>query len=563
MKLAKIPTSGKIAAVALCAGAAVLVGAVQSIGAPHGDEDARVVSLRRLSEKEYRSSIADIFGRNIEIQGRFEPELRVGGLLAASSSSLSVTAAGFESYAKIADNIAQQVVSPENRAKLVPCTPRKANAADDKCATQFISQYGLMAFRRPLTEAELKQRVALAANVTKSSGDFYNGLRYSLASVLASPSFLFRSERAVEDDKGGYTLDGYSRATRLSYLLWGTTPDAELLQAAGRGDLMTADGVAKSVDRLMQSPRLEAGVRGFFSDFLAPDYYGNVNKDTQIYPKWTLAMVEAAKEQAMRDVVQITLKENGDTRDILTSRKTHLNRELAAMYKAPYTFQSEWEPYEFSEDSGRSGVLTQLSVLANFSHPGRSSPTQRGKAILDIFMCSPTPAPPADVDFSIINDANNPNLKTVRQRLLAHATAPACKSCHTHMDPIGLSLENFDSTGQFRTIDNGEPIDASATMAGKSFAGAAALGAVLHNEPRFPACVAKKFYSYGVGANSQRVPAAQYKVALDAFIASQYRLPALIKATVTSPSFFAAPAPPAPAAAKVVKAEADTKKPAA
>jgi hypothetical protein len=120
------------------------------------------------------------------------------------------------------------------------------------------------------------------------------------------------------------------------------------------------------------------------------------------------------------------------------------------------------------------------------------------------------------------------------------------------MDPIGLSLENFDSTGQFRTLDNGEPIDASATLSGKDFAGAAALGQVLHEEPRFPACVARKLYSYGVGTNSQRVRPAQYKTALDTFIASNYRLPALLKAMATSPEFFTATPPPAATPATTV-----------
>lgn len=562
MKTRKVPTLGKVA-ISLCAGAAVMVVGVQLSGSARADEEARIVSLRRLSEQEYRHSIADIFSPKINVQGRFEPEIRVGGLLAASSTTLSVTPSGFESYTKIADSISAQVVSPEHRSTFVPCTPRRANAPDDKCAAEFITKYGLLAFRRPLTEAELRQRVDLASNIAKTSGDFYAGLRYSLTSVLASPSFLFRTEKAVAKEGGGFTMDGYSRASRLSYLLWGTTPDLQLLQAAGSGELMTDEGLRKSVDRLMSSPRLETGVRGFFSDFLAPDYYGNVNKDTEIYPKWTLEIGEAAKEQALRDVIQVTLNEQGDTRDILTTRKTQLNRQLAAVYKAPYTFKSDWEPYEFAEEDGRSGLITQLSVLANFSHPGRSSPTQRGKAVLDIFLCSPTPPAPADVDFSAINDANNPNLKTVRQRLNAHATGPACKSCHTHMDPIGLSLENFDSTGQFRTVDNGEPIDASATMAGKEFVGAAALGEVLRNDRRFPACVAKKLHAYGVGANSVRVPAAQYKAGLDAFIASNYRLPALIKATVTNPQFFAAPAPPPPPATPVVKADAGKARPAA
>jgi hypothetical protein len=536
---------------AACAGAAVLAAAFHFIGPAEAADDPRIVSFRRLTESEYRNSVADIFGQNIQVQGRFEPEVRIGGLLASSTSTLSITAAGFQSYARMADSIAKQVVSPENRARLISCKPKAPDAPDDKCATIVLREYGTRAFRRPLSDEELKSRVAFAAKVSKSSKDFYTGLHYSLASVLSSPAFLFRTESAVPAAEG-YTLDGYSRATRLSYLLWGTTPDAELLKAAKSGDLSTEAGLAKQVDRLLASPNLERGMRTFFSDFLAPDYYGNVTKDKDIYPKWSDYIADSAKEESLRTVIDVTLKQDGDLRDILTTRKTFLNRPLAAMYKVPFSFESEWQPYEFAADAGRSGVLTQLSVLAMFSHPGRSSPTERGKAVLDIFMCSPTPPPPANVDFAIINGAGNPNLKTVRQRLLAHATAPSCKSCHNHMDPIGLSLENFDSTGQYRTHDNGEPIDASATLSGKSFAGAEALGKALHDEPRFPACVARKLYSYGVGTNSQRVRPPQYKTALDSFVASDYRLRALLRAMATSPEFFVAAPPPAAAPAPAV-----------
>ena len=539
-------------AIAASAGIAVVAGAVYAIGPVQAADEPQVVSFRRLTENEYRNSIADIFGPKIQVSGRFEPEIRVGGLLASSTSTLSITSSGFQSYARIADGIARQVVSPEHRAELVPCTPRSATAADDKCATTFISQYGKRAFRRPLTDAELKSRVAFAADISKETKDFYAGLRYSLASVLSSPSFLFRTESAVPDGDG-YTLDAYSRAARLSYMLWGSTPDDQLLAAAESGELMTEAGLNKQVDRLLASPRIETGVRAFFTDFLAPDYYGNVTKDNNIYPKWNDYIADSAKEESLRTVVDIGLKQKGDIRDILTTRKTFLNRPLAAVYKVPFNFESEWQEYEFPADSGRSGVLTQLSVLAMFSHPGRSSPTERGKAVLDIFMCSPTPPAPANVNFDLINDVGNPNLKTVRQRLMAHATAPSCNSCHTHMDPIGLAMENFDSTGQFRTVDNGEPIDASATMAGKSFVGAAELGKVLHDEPRFPACLTRKLYAYGAGANALRVRPAQYKTALDAFIASEYRLPALLKAMATSPDFFVAnPPAPVPAPAQTV-----------
>jgi hypothetical protein len=502
-----------------------------------------VAGLRRLTETEYRNSIADIFGSGIDVQGRFEPERRVGGLLASSSAILSITPAGFEGYAKMADSIAAQVVDGKNRGKLISCTPKTATALDDKCASEVISHYGLMLFRRPLTDDERKARVALAGNLAKSSGNFYTGLRYALASLISSSQFLFRVETASAKDN---TLDSYSRAGRLSYLFWDTTPDAELLSAAQSGALATPDGVSKQVNRLMASPRLETGMRAFFADYFELDTFGNITKDPTIYPKFMGGVADSAREETLRSAIDLTLKRNGDMRDLMTTRKTFINRTLASIYGVPFNFKSDWMAYEFPEDAGRSGLLTQVSMLGMFSHPGRSSPTKRGVAVLDIFLCQPTPNPPPNVDFSIINDVSNPTLKTVRQRLMAHATNPVCASCHTHSDPIGLSLDQFDSIGVRRVQENGQPIDVSATLQGQNFVGATGLGKVLHDNPKVAACFARKMYAYGVGASSERVSAAMVRAQMDSFTAGGYRLPVLLRSLATSPQFFSAPPPEAP-----------------
>jgi hypothetical protein len=495
-----------------------------------------VVGLRRLSEQEYRNSVADIFGKDIAVQGMFEPQIRMNGLIATSTSVLSVTPAGFESFSKMADGIAVQVTDEKHRAKLVSCTPKSAKASDDACAAEFFSRYGLMLFRRPLTADELKMRVRLAAAMTKSSGDFYVGLRYGLAQMLQSPNFLFRKEVAERKD-GALSLEPYSRATRLSYLMWDTTPDSELLQSAQSGELNTAAGLEKQVNRLLASPRLEAGMRAFFTDMLELDTFDTVSKDALIYPKWGGAMPSSAKEETLRTVINLGLRENGDLRDLMTTRKTFINRSMAALYDVDFTFDDDWMPYEFPKESGRSGIVTQVSMLSMFSHPGQSSPTKRGVALMDIFLCEPTPTPPANVDFSAINDTTGP-LKTVRERLMAHATTPTCASCHNHSDPIGLSLEGFDTIGGRRLTENGQRIDLSATLQGKKFSDGSGLGQYLHDNPKFPACVAKKLYAYAKGADTEEVEPSAYKSAYKAFADSGYRLRTLIKGLVESPQFF-------------------------
>ncbi len=463
-----------------------------------------LAGLRRLTETQYRNAIADIFGAAIVVQGRFEPDRRVGGLLASGTTTLSITPSGFEGYAKIADSIAKQVVDEKNRAKLLSCTPKSATAPDRDCAGQVIDRYGLLLLRRPLTSDERKARLDAADTATKLSGNFYTGIRYSLTTLLSAPDFLFRPEIAVPRGKD-YTLDGYSRAARLSFLLWDTTPDKELLNAAGSGALDTESGVATQVTRLMASARLENGMRAFFSDFLELDTLGTITKDPTIYPKYNDEVGASAREQTLRTTIDLTLKQGGDFRDLFTTRKTYINRSLAWVYDVPYNLNGEWMPYEFRQDEGRSGIVTQVAMLSMFSHPGRSSPTKRGVALMDIFLCEPTPAPPANVDFSVVNDVNNPKLRTVRDRLMAHATTPTCASCHTHSDPIGLSLEQFDSLGERRLKDDGRDIDVSAVIAGKHFSGAEGLGQYLHDNPKVPACFVRKLYAYGTGADSEDV----------------------------------------------------------
>ena len=508
-----------------------------------------LAGLRRLTETQYRNAIADIFGPTIVVQGRFEPDRRVGGLLASGTTTLSITPSGFEGYAKIADSIAKQVVDEKNRAKLLPCTPKSATAPDRDCAGQVIDRYGLLLFRRPLTPDERKARLDAADTATKLSGNFYTGIRYSLTTLLSAPDFLFRPEIAVSRGKD-YTLDGYSRAARLSFLLWDTTPDKELLNAAGSGVLDTESGVATQVSRLMASPRLENGMRAFFSDFLELDTLGAITKDPTIYPKYNDEVGASAREQTLRTTIDLTLKQGGDFRDLFTTRQTYINRSLAWVYDVPYNLNGEWMPYEFRADEGRSGIVTQVAMLSMFSHPGRSSPTKRGVALMDIFLCEPTPAPPANVDFSVVNDVNNPKLRTVRDRLMAHATTPTCASCHTHSDPIGLSLEQFDSLGERRLKDDGRDIDVSAVIGGKHFSGAEGLGQYLHDNPKVPACFVRKLYAYGTGADSEDVEKSASQPLLDGFVAGGYHVPALLKSIATSRQFFSAP-PPADAPSKL------------
>jgi len=519
---------------ALCL-AFVILEAVAVVAAPPGD-GFYVASLRRLTEQEYRNSIADIFGNEIEVRGSFEPTKRTGGLAAASTGLLSVTPVGFESFNKMATDIAAQVTAEKYRAKLA-CAPKDPKAADDACAGKILSHYGLLLFRRPLTTAELENRVGLSRRMTERTNDFYAGLQYGLSMLLQLPGFVFRTEVAIPsaDGKSG-TLDSYSRATRLSFLLWNTTPDPELLRAAGNGELNTSEGLARQVDRLMASPRLDVGMRAFFDDMLQLDTFDTVSKDSLLYPKWGSAMATSAREETLRTVIGLALHDNGDIRDLMTTRQTFIDRRLSMLYSVPFPFSGEWVKHEFPAESGRAGILTQISMLSMFSHPGRSSPTKRGVALMEIFLCSPTPEPPNDVDFAVVNDTSGP-MKTLRERLMAHASNKTCAACHTHTDPIGLSLEAFDTIGGYRTTENGVPIDTSATIQGETFSGAPGLGRYMHDNPRYPACMARRLYSYSRGLKRSTVD--DFPEAYKAFQDSGFRLRALLRSMALTDSFYA------------------------
>lgn len=504
-----------------------------------------ISATRRLTETEYRHSVADIFGADIVVNGRFEPERREQGLLAIGAGMLSISASGFEQYYSIAKRVSDQVLDDKHRARFAVCKPSSATAADDHCSDVFVRQYGRLLFRRPLTTDEIAGRVKLAAEGAQQAHDYNAGLKLALTSLLTAPEFLFRVETLEPDptNKSVMRLDGYSRATRLSYTLWDTTPDEALLEAAGRGDLQTEAGIEQQVDRMLASPALEAGLRAFFSDVLEFDLIDTVTKDADIYPKFSQEIAASSKEETLRMLVNELLVKNSSYLDIFTTRTTYINRALASVYQVPYLSTDPWTQYTFAQNSDRSGILTDFSFLGVFSHPGRSSPTKRGAALREVFLCETPAQPPANVDFSIVNDTKNPSLKTVRARLLAHAEDDTCAGCHNKTDPLGLSLERFDSLAQHRTSENGDLIDVSAKLDGRNFEGTQGLGTLLSANPKVPACLVRDIYAYGVG----HAPAATDKPWLqtqsDAFAADSYHVKSLLRRVAVSPVFYAPSAP--------------------
>lgn len=540
---------GSVGALALLAIAPPLAGCATD--APAASAAARapegqIVAMRRLTGVQYRQIIADVFGPEVKVQGRFEPEARREGLIAVGSGSASISAAGMEQYFAMAGRIADQAMAPERRAAIATCEPASLQGPDDACAAAFFRDYGRRLFRRPLSDAEVAKRVSLANRVAAERQDYYAGLREGVVSLLTAPDFLFRIERSDPARSKGkeLVLDPYARASRLSFLFWNTGPDEELLKAADSGALMTPEGLKTQVDRLSASPRAADGVRAFFDDMLQLELFEHQSKDPAKFPKYSQLLAVAAREQTLKTVLELVLTRNGDYRDIFTSRDTFMTRQLAMVYKVPYTSRAEWAPYTFDETEGRSGVLTQISFLSLFSHPARSSPTKRGVALNEVFLCEVTPSPPGNVDFSLVNESEGSPLKTVRLRLEAHANDETCASCHTMVDPPGLALERFDSLGEYRERENGEKIDVSAEMDGVKFEGAPGLGMLLRDNPRVPACLVRNLYQTAIGRPTEQAEKPLLQSLTKTFADGGYRVPAFMKTLAMSEALYrAAPEP--------------------
>ena len=502
--------------------------------------------MRLLTTQQYINTIQYFFGPDIKIEVKFAPLVRTDGLLLAGSAIAGVSSAQVEVYQKVATIVASQVLAPERRYTLLPCTPKSEKAADDACTADFLSQVTRYLYRAPLSKERLAELVAETGKSADRLQDFYGALQLTLESVLLSPNVLFVAETEEADPKnpGQERLDALSYATRLSLFLWNAAPDASLREAAIKGKLNSEKDRAKLVDMMLASPRLEAGVRAFFDDMFAFEDFETIAKDSATYPYFLGEAAGDAREQTLRTVVDHLLTKNKDYRELFTTRDTFVSPALAIIYGVATT--PGWRAISFPPDAHRDGILTQVSFLALHSHPGRSSPTLRGKALRELILCQKVPPPPANVDFSIVNNPKS-NYKTARERLDAHRQNPVCAGCHKITDPMGLALENFDGAGQYRTDERGTEIDASGSLDGKDFKTVDGLSKAVHDNPSLPLCLVRRALTYGAGG-SLPISSEPALAGLNKTFADEgYRLRGLLKAIALSSAFsqVAEPAKPA------------------
>ncbi len=381
---------------------------------------------------------------------------------------------------------------------------------------------------------QLVDQADKAADALKS---FYDGLGVVIEGMLLSPNVLLVAEGSEADPEraGRQRLDGWSLATRLSLFLWNASPDDELLKAAQNGDLHTRKGLEKQVDRMLSSPRLEDGVRALFDDMFEFENFGLLSKDGQIYPSFTGETAVDAREQTLRTVLYHLVTKRQDYRDLFTTRQTFISPSLAPIYKVAAP-KPGWTPYEFPADSPYQGLLTQVSFQALHSHPGRSSATLRGKALREVMLCQAVPKPPANVDFSAVQNPDG-KVKTARERVGFHLKNPSCAGCHRITDPMGLSMESFDGAGQFRHQENGADIDTTGNLDGVPFNDVVGLGKALHDNPQLPWCAVRRTFAYATGTRSDTNNRRVLEFLSRKFEDSGYVFPDLLREIALSSAF--------------------------
>jgi Protein of unknown function (DUF1592)/Protein of unknown function (DUF1588)/Protein of unknown function (DUF1595)/Protein of unknown function (DUF1587)/Protein of unknown function (DUF1585)/Ca-dependent carbohydrate-binding module xylan-binding len=380
----------------------------------------------------------------------------------------------------------------ERRAHVLICDAQRGG---ERCIRDILSNFAGRAFRRPVTSAEVERLLRLVRVVTDSGESVERGLELAVRGILLSPYFLFRPELDAQPQSPIVRrLDAYELASRLSYFLWSSMPDAELFRAARSGELANVSGLRKETERMLADPRSVALVDDFAGQWLLLRALGDHQVD---------GTVSGFDDPTRADVAQETrlffgefLHQSLPVEQLLTARFTFLDDNLARYYGLAAHPGSKFAKVEL-DGPERGGLLRQASLLTVTSLPHRSSPVKRGKWVLGQLLCSEPPPPPPGVPQIPHQDFSK---ATLRELLKAHRDKPECAVCHNVLDPIGLALENYDAIGRFRASDHGQPVDARGTLPdGTVLNGPDDLSRSIAKDPRFPACVAEKLYIYALG----------------------------------------------------------------
>jgi len=487
------------------------------------------VTLRRLGRSEYDNTVADLLADTTRPGQGFPNDD------AFLADALTVGPLLFEKYDTAAEQLVAQAWAREVAgtqpapARLWVCAPSEGNA---DCARQIVTAFARRAFRRPATDAELAPFTAILG---RTEGSLAERTQAVLHAVLLSPNFAFRVE--IDPDPLSLTPHGltlHELATRLSYTVWGSMPDATLFTQAESGALAAAGGIASELSRMMASPKARALTDNFAMRWLTLDGVSVLTRDTNLYPEATATLFSAMQSESQQ-FLNVFFGGTEPVKNLMTADFTFANQLLAQNYGLDATGLGSDLVRVAVPAGARRGLLGQGAVLSVSSHSNKASAVRRGKWVASRLLCTPPPNPPP----GITEKPDALAAKTERERLAIHRADPVCASCHSFIDPIGLGLENFDAIGRFRAEENGVALDVSGQLpGGQAFNGPVELSTLLAADPRFHACASDQLATYALG-RALTTPDQCLKDAMSASIASGASVPQLLEVLVTSSAFTA------------------------
>jgi hypothetical protein len=502
---------------------------------PSGTDPGRV-TLHRLNRVEYNNTVRDLLGTARTPADDFPIDDRGSGF-DNIADVLTLSPLHIDNYYSAAVALVDEALTvAAQRSKLVTCDLVAQGAT---CARRVLEAFVPLAWRRPVTSTEIDALMAAVTLAGTQADPVEQGLKMALRTVLMSSNFIFRVETDPSPTAATpHPLEQYEIASRLSYFLWSSMPDADLFAAAKAGALGQASSLQTQVTRMLASPKAAALSDNFAGQWLYTRQIADATPDPKLFPAFDDSLRAAMKlemEAMFREVVVNGMAAN----KLLTADFTFANDRLAKHYGLPAVGSAI--PVKVSlAGTARAGILSQGGFLTVTSHQNRTSPTVRGKWVMNQLLCLTVPAPPPDVDTSI-----DPTkvMGTLRQQLEAHRTNPNCAVCHKNMDPIGLGLENYDAIGAYRTTDNGLPIDSSGELPdGRRFSGGPELANLVAADVNFGRCMVEQLYTYALGRAPDNAtaghmdPAVLYGIT-QSFRANGHGFKDLVTQIATSPTF--------------------------
>ncbi len=406
-----------------------------------------------------------------------------------------------------------------------------------QCVRTNLTELAGLAFRRPATPAEISKLTKLVALGEKSGLNIEQSMRLGLEAILVSPQFLYRLQHDPNprDLTAVHPISDYELASRLSYFLWSSMPDRQLLKVAEENRLTHPEVLHAQVQRMLLDPKAAALIDNFAGQWLELRNLDSIHPDPVQFPDFDDGLRQAMYTET-RTFFANVVQQDQSIFDFIDAKYTFLNDRLAKFYGIPGVEGSQFRRVEL-DGTERSGVLTQASVLAITSYPTRTSPVLRGKWIMENILNTPPPPPPPGV--GSLDEKGGPLSGTMRQQMEKHRANPMCAACHVRMDPLGFALENYDAIGHWRTQDASLPIDASGVLPnGKSFVGSAELKTLLAaNRNQFAECFSEKMMIYALGRGLEGYDRAATRKIVSNLAANGYRFSSLINGIVDSAPF--------------------------